>query len=488
MGTPGKPPDRTRAGSPRSGATTRIESVSLSLLCGAVAIAPLSYGAVEPAWTAALLAAVGASLLLARWPRDASALAAPARAILATIVLVAGIALIQHWPGAPLVAADPVWAEVGPLLGRALPERAAAVAALPRETLAPALLIALTAMRALLAGADRRATRRLLAVLAWSGLLYAVAGIVLLEVAPDRTLWGVKTAYLGSLTGPFVNRNTAATYFGSAAVLWLIAALRRRGPADARRRVGAACAFLCCLGAVALTGSRAGFLLSVGTAGACALLCRPGRSFRRGARRGRRAAAAAATLLALALAEFWGGAIAARIQSGGLGDEGRLQVYATVLRMMAERPLLGFGLGSFEAVFPAYRGAALGSYGVWDIAHSTPLELGVELGIPALAGVAALWCWGAVTLARAYRGGRRGVSAVAAALCVGGLGTLHSAVDFSLQIPGYAVAFAAVVGCGLGRACTILARTSPGRDLRTERRVLPAMPDRVNRAEAERLA
>src|SRR5581483_1172193 len=51
-------------------------------------------------------------------------------------------------------------------------------------------------------------------------------------IEPTLILWRDKTAYLGSVTGTFINRNTAAAYFGSCAVVWMLLILE-----DIRRRL-----------------------------------------------------------------------------------------------------------------------------------------------------------------------------------------------------------------------------------------------------------
>ena len=53
--------------------------------------------------------------------------------------------------------------------------------------------------------------------------------------------------------------------------------------------------------------------------------------------------------------------------------------------MIADHPWFGTGLGTFVWSFPAYRSANISLWGVWDLAHSTPLELAADLGLP-LAG------------------------------------------------------------------------------------------------------
>src|SRR5439155_10198106 len=141
-----------------------------------------------------------------------------------------------------------------------------------------------------------------------------------------------------------------------------------------------------------------------------------------------------------------------RIETGGLADEGRLSAYRSTLRMIADHPWFGSGLGSFVWAFPAYRGADISTRGVWDLAHSTPLELAAELGIPFAAIIVIAWLVALFILARGLRGSRRSSTAPLAALAVALIALLHSSIDFSLQIAGYAIVAFALVGIGLAQS------------------------------------
>ena len=81
----------------------------------------------------------------------------------------------------------------------------------------------------LIVGVDPDRARRGIRVMAWAGVGYAVYGILALLFDPTEILWREKTAYLGNLTATFINRNTAAAYFGSCSAVWfvlLMAAIR----------------------------------------------------------------------------------------------------------------------------------------------------------------------------------------------------------------------------------------------------------------------
>jgi O-antigen ligase len=322
------------------------------------------------------------------------------------------------------------------------------------------LLFLATAARFLLLGGDRRDAALIFDLIAYSALAYALYSSVMFIVEPSFLLGYPKEAYLENLTGTFVNRNTAAAYFGSATMIWLILLLRKfRGVRKLDRlaqflafgRVRSvamrAFGFVACLTATAATGSRAGFFITLGVGAFIGVLYGRARlKFQFQRRVLAMGVALAATLLIASMV----GAVDNRMRLLGFDSEGRVDVYRASVALALRRPWLGVGLGNFETAFPAVRPDAVSSGGVWDRAHSTPLELGVDGGLPLLAAVGAVWlAWLGRLFAEALTS--------ASAYCVAGLGvalvgTLHSCIDFSLQIPGYAVVFAAVASTATARA------------------------------------
>jgi O-antigen ligase len=150
--------------------------------------------------------------------------------------------------------------------------------------------------------------------------------------------------------------------------------------------------------------------------------------------------------------EGWGGGIAYRIGLEGLFDLGRKEVYRSTLAMIADNPILGTGIGTFAEAFPAYRGNLVTTEKVWDLAHSVPLEFAAELGLPLTAIAAFVWIFVGWSLLRGVSRRKRDAVLPLGAFGVGVLGTAHSMVDFPLQIPGYAILWAALVGAGLAQS------------------------------------
>lgn len=442
-------------------------------------LAPLPLGSLDLAWICFWNFLLVCSLLTADLSavsrRNAMLLIPLAVAIAAVVVIVA----LQTWSD-PSSESAAVWELPRRFFGLVLPDRLSVTARGTWLAFGSVLLLSLAFTRAVILASDAGAARSLLRILAW-GCLYALYGILAELIAPDMVLFRQKEAYLGFATGTFVNRNTAATFWGTCALLFLVPLLRTMhrqegGPPeqpDWRSQleqilsapVALGAGFAICTIALAMTGSRAGLLLSVGTFVLAIILylvpLELGRS-RKWLVLGGSAAAG------LVLLQLVGGLVAGRIVEHGLIDPQRLAAYQASLGIIADHRLLGVGLGNFEAVFPAIRPAALGSLGIWDRAHSTPLEIAVELGIPAFAviALACLWYLYHLFTGSLRRKRDRYIPVIGASVAV--LGVAHSCIDFSLQIPGYGVFFAAIVGCGLAQSLPSQMRKERGKSVQVE--------------------
>jgi hypothetical protein len=443
-------------------------AASLALLCLTIGLAPLPFGSVGlPAisvWTAilgivAVLATAGSRqvsqpwLLLVLWGFCGCWLT---------------VLYFQTAHPAPFLSklASPLWKQSSELLGDEFRPVISVVRGQPLSSQGPALLATLALSCGFVVGAGRRNARWILGSFAGSGILYAIYGIVSFLIDPTSLLGIEKEAYQTVLTATFVNRNTAAVYFGSCAVIWLLVLCEnvhhsaaqplswRRLTAKFQGGVSAATAvtlgaLFLCLTTMFMTGSRAGSLTSmVGlTIAFLAYFARtlPSRSS---------FLLASVSVVAAAgiLVQTLGGSVTERVDVQGLSDEGRWQTYRSTVRLISDVPYLGTGLGTFAWIFPAYRSGEISIWGVWDRAHNTLLELAVEVGVP----MTVLLCIGWVLMfGLLFRGiviRRRNIAIPAAAMAIFAIATLHSMVDFSLQIPGYAVIFFAVVGAGLAHS------------------------------------
>jgi O-antigen ligase len=443
----------------------RTGRISALVLFVAIAAAPFPFGSRNAPTIALWCVLLGLGLLFA----SVRPLRSGHLALLAGIGLILasyGFVLHEQLATHPWIASpNSVWAGASEALARPLEPSVSIVRGEPFYALGAPLANILALMLGLIVGADRDRAHRALAVMAWSGAVYAAYGIFSLLVTPDMILWAEKTAYLGNLTSTFVNRNTAATYFGSVAVVWFILLLTKirsrlpRGPivwTMAPRRllmdvqglegiVVRLSVLMVCLAAMFMTTSRAGSLVSLLVL-VLAFVAFSRSDLPRG--KGLIVSLVGASLLFL----FMGGNVSQRLGIDGFSDANRLATYHSTLQIIADNPWFGTGLGTFPWAYPAYRSPTISMLGVWDLAHSTPLEFAAELGIPLTAMVALGWVVIFVVLIRGLRHRRRDAVVPLAALAVSLIALLHSTVDFSLQISGYSIVVFALVGLGLAQS------------------------------------
>ena len=443
--------------------------ISAAILFFAVAIAPLPYGSADDSPIAFWCIVLGLGLITA----PLTQLRKPHFVLLGCAVLVVagyGIVLREQLAAHPwfsITVPHPMWKEASEALGTPLEPSVSIARNEPFFAVGSPLVCMLALVCGFLVGADRHRARTLLRIIAGSGVLYAAYGIAAHLIDPTRILFRDKPAYLGNVTGTFINRNTAAVYFGSCAIVCLMLLsdrLRQKLPrdpiawkklpnqllSDTPRDVVAVFAMLfVCLAAMFMTGSRGGVLLSL-----MALIIAFMAYFRRDLprRTGIFAAVLGASAVALVLLQFMGGEVNARLGAQGVADEGRLATWRATLRMIADHPWFGTGQGTFVWSFPAYRSDQVSMWGTWDRAHNTLLELAADMGVPFAVLVTLGWILIFTVLIHGVRVRRRDLLIPVSALAVAILAILHSLVDFSLQIPGYAIPALALVGAGLAQS------------------------------------
>jgi len=439
------------------------------LLFAVVALAPLPYGSNEPGIIAFWCVVLGVCLVFAP-VRSLSAgqlaLVGLAGIVVAAYALVLHEQLAEH-PWLSAATPNPIWQEAAKALGVPLPPSVSIARNQPWFELGRPLVCMLALACGFLVGTDRERARQLLKVIAWSGAAYAAYGILAHLFDPTHLLWREKEYYLASVTGTFVNRNTAGAYFGSAAVIWSLFLWERvrletpPGPIEWRKLpsrlfaamprkivINFAMLFLC-LAAMFMTGSRAAVVLSL-----LALIVAFMAFFRRDLprRSGFVTALAGAGATGLIVLQLMGAGVNARFGLEGAADGGRLETYKSTLRMIADHPWFGTGQGTFAYAYPAYRSANVPMYGVWDIAHNTLLEIAADMGVPIAALVVIAWVVIFAVLIHGARIRRRDLIIPVAALSIGMLAALHSLVDFTLQMPGYSIVALALIGAGLAQS------------------------------------
>jgi O-antigen ligase len=298
---------------------------------------------------------------------------------------------------------------------------------------------------------------------------YAAYGLFAFALMPGRVLWfGRPFPRTGFVTSTFINPNSFATYAGMGLIVicGLILRLYRHEFAtmggSIRFRIATFIEVTGQRGAVLLGGgfvilvalllsqSRGGILstaLGLFVLGALTLKARKQGSV------GQRGAIIIFGALLVGVAVFaFGDVVVGRIAQQGLHDSSRVAVYTTTMRSILDAPLLGYGYGTFADAFPMFRDQSVGTFGKWEMAHNTYLEvfqgLGLLFGSMLVASIVllALRCVkGAIT-----RQENETIPCVAAGVaCLLGV---HSLIDFSLQIEAIAVTFMALLGAGVAQS------------------------------------
>jgi O-antigen ligase len=387
---------------------------------------------------------------------------------LLAMLLVTLWALIQYWPLNLPVLSHPLWDVLGNRLGQDLPGRVTinpdlTWLALVRHGTYCALFITI-----FLLALNRKIARTLMMVLVLAGTIVAIYGLAVEVSGGDTILWFEKRSYLGFLTATFINRNSAATYFGIMTLIGLAYALRQAQTAikpDAVRRrrdklvmlfeaipgpLGLWIVFtMLMLTTLTMTASRAGLCATLLAAmGLILVLQNKGKS-------GKLSFLFAATLvlLVLIIIEISGGGLAQRFVMESVNSFGRMDVYAITFSAIGDHLWFGTGLGTFEDVFLMYVDGTsdLASF-TWDKAHNSYLELFLGLGAPAALiylGVVLSWIIQCLSgIFRRHKDRHFPALAFAASLLVG----IHSFVDFSLQIQGVAIVYITLLSIGLAQA------------------------------------
>lgn len=307
-------------------------------------------------------------------------------------------------------------------------------------------------------GLREQRTRGLL--LAFVGLvtaeaLYALAALTQLG---DTILFFEKTDYRGFATGTFVNRNSLATHLGLGIVTATALLVRDdsasggiRGPAN---RPFVLLGLFTMVVALIATQSRMGLIAVLAGAGVTLFLCRS-----RATGGWKIAGVLAGVVIALGL---YGAGVGERFLGAERAAGIRIELYRQVAAMIWERPLLGYGAGSFGQAFPLFHEPALRVDLLWDYSHSTYLALWSGLGvivgtIPLL--IVAFVCY---RIFRSNSAGRKARSAESAAalgatIAVG----LHSTVDFSLEMPAVALLYTALLALGAASAFNLRPKNKP---------------------------
>jgi O-antigen ligase len=283
--------------------------------------------------------------------------------------------------------------------------------------------------------------RRLATALVIYGTWMAMFAVLQSLSSTTKIYWIRTPRFGGWIYGPYVNHNHYAGLMEMLVPVPLVFAFSRY--ARGRERWAAASAAACMGATIFLSGSRGGMV-------AFALQVAIFLWFLFRERTGGRAAFLMAAFLVLSLASIaWigGSEVTARLSTistnkhSELAGDIRLKINRDALHMFAQRPILGWGLGTFETVYPQFR--SFYTNFLVDKAHNDYLQLLAETG--ALGFAIMIWFLvaalrPALRKIRNWPSDVNGAVALVALVGISGI-LLHSLVDFNLEIPANALFF-----------------------------------------------
>jgi tetratricopeptide (TPR) repeat protein/O-antigen ligase len=253
---------------------------------------------------------------------------------------------------------------------------------------------------------------------------------------------------MGNIAATFINRNHFCAFIGMIAPLCLAMGLwgRSRGI-----RLLSGCLFLVISAGVLLSGSRGGVTASVVSSVSILLLY----LLRRREKKMRR----------VSLLFFAGGGLVLigimifLIRGSLYPDVGtsldelsirtRFSIWQSTFQIFLERPVSGWGWGSFGSVYPIFKAP-----GVWykvPHAHNELVQVLAEGGLLGFFALAFCYSYSFLHLLRSFRDRK---DAIFKSLSAGAIGVLiyaviHSCFDFIFRLPANAFLLAGIIGLGL---------------------------------------
>ncbi|MCP4182722.1 MAG: O-antigen ligase family protein [Hyphomicrobiales bacterium] len=307
----------------------------------------------------------------------------------------------------------------------------------------------------------QRANRMLL-VIFFIAVAYALYAMLALTQFGDNALIGEKTYYRGSATGTFINRNSFATFLGMGAVAGLsllysklIQKTRKSQRSDSSSFfdqkaqyslltvIGLSVIFI----AIIATQSRMGtFSAAFGLLSVSAVVAVKAKT---GHIKMARISFVIGIAIIAVLAILFGEGLFERLGSTENSFDVRAELYAQVVEMIKTRPWTGFGGGSFKLAYPLFHQLPVSTDLIWDKAHSTYLTLWSELGI--LIGSLPLLIFAifTFTLLKQLRYDSSHFTNMIAALGTITVVALHSLLDFSLEIQANTYLFLIILALGV---------------------------------------
>lgn len=396
----------------------RVNDIELYSLAALLMFAPLAFGAVE-AWAIFALQ-LGACILVCTWLM---------RQIRAERIM-------ARW--------NPVFLPMAAFGALAIVQLAPGVSAYRHATYSTFLLYVTYGLVCFLLTQVLERTRHLRRL----GVVFTVYGsalaafAVLQSLSSSGKLYWIRTPRFGGwIYGPYVNHNHYAGLMEMLAPIPLVYAFSRYAHGRKKWLAASAAAFI---GAsIFLSGSRGGMAaFAIELAIFVCFLFRE--------RTNNRIALLLGAFLLVAVGSIaWigGSEVSSRISTiadykrPDMNTDIRLKIDRDALHMIAARPFMGWGLGTFADVYPQFRSFYTNS--LVNEAHNDYLQTLIEMGVLGF-GIATWLLVAAIRpalrKARNWPSDVNGIVTMAALLGISGI-MVHSFVDFNLEIPANAMLF-----------------------------------------------
>ena len=371
-------------------------------------------------------------------------------------------ALFQTLPYVPQNWTHPLWHETAELLKKPV---TASISVAPEDSIAGMMRLITYISGGALAyvfSQDAKRARQIVTTFWISGTVICLYGLLVYTAGLDQILWFKKWAYTGDLTATFVNRNHFAMYAGMVFTAGLALlfqswsrALRNCKPHQRvevirewllRQGLPRGVLLLITFVCLPLSHSRAGLSFSLFGIMTYIMLYQV---YRRSWMRAGLVALAAVLIFAATL--YLAPQISERFSTlfDDYSSQERGKVYEITWRALLDNPWLGYGINGFE---PEYRLYQHNMYEEFNHAHSDVLESLIDYGF-----IGGFMLWSAIALllsclwhgiVRRRQDGMFPTLALACSIMV----IAHSCVDFDLQIPGVALTWTVLLGCGLAQS------------------------------------
>lgn len=360
--------------------------------------------------------------------------------------------------------AAPIWQLTDAALGGSVSHTISTDVAATIDGLGRVLMYGTVFMLALYFGRSTERASKIIKLVLYTALGCTLYGVAMYLFDGEYILWFEKRAYLESLTGTFVNRNSFASLAGIGLIISLVYFFRRLfsniHSSDGKlflmnltdnffKKAYPYFAYIFIFYiAIILTDSRAGLVCATLAFFSTSIIFLSRLKLVKTRFKLPILMLLAACGVVLVYFVIIDQSFSERIHHLFSHGDLRKAIFAITSEAISNNWLLGTGFNSYEGNFYLYRDSSLPYYfrTTVDHAHNTYLELLLELGWPIFIVIMAMFGWVVFRAVRALQIRKRNTHFALIFLNITIMLGLHAFVDFSLEMPAVAIAFFALAG------------------------------------------